>query len=175
MVGGVCGFGGHAWLQGACMVAGGVHGCGGVCGCRGVCMVLGGWGMHGCRGVMHGWGRGHTWLGGAWLWGACVAAGGVCRIRQETVNERAVRILLECILVLHRLARLAIDVTYFISGFINTLLSLKSWEPLARLCYLVYLLHPMVIFIFDMNMQQTIMANHWIMVSFNFICSSVSL
>ena len=42
------------------------------------------------------------------VWGACVVAGGhawlrgggVRGIRQDTVNERAVRILLECILVL---------------------------------------------------------------------------
>ena len=48
---------------------------GGVCGCQGACMVAG---------------------------GACVVAGGggVRRIWRDTVNERAVRILLECILVL---------------------------------------------------------------------------
>ena len=77
----------------ACMVAGGMHGC------RGVCMVVGG----------------HAWLPGGHAWllegmhgqGACVVAGGCAwlqggmhRIRQDTVNERAVRILLECILVL---------------------------------------------------------------------------
>ena len=40
------------------------------------------------------------------IWGACVVAGGhawlqggMHRIRRDTVNERAVRILLECILV----------------------------------------------------------------------------
>ena len=71
---------GHAWLQGKCVVS---RGCvwlpGGMCGCQGVCMVVGG--MHGCR-------------------GACmVVGGGMHRIRQDTVNERAVRILLECILV----------------------------------------------------------------------------
>ena len=53
---------------------------GGVRGCQGVCMVAGG--MCGCR-------------------GACmVAGGGVRGIRRDTVNERAVRILVECILVL---------------------------------------------------------------------------
>ena len=76
--------GGHAWLAG---------------------------GMRGCRG-------GHVWLQGgghAWLQGACVVTGGcawlqggmhgcgggVCMVRggRDTVNERAVRILLECILV----------------------------------------------------------------------------
>ena len=56
---------------GACMVAGGVW-LGGVHGCWGACMVA----------------RGHAWL-----------PGGMHRIRQDTVNERAVRILLECILV----------------------------------------------------------------------------
>ena len=69
----------RVWLLGACMVAEGMHSCGGhvwlpegVCGCQGACMVVGG--MHGCR-------------------------GGIRRARLYTVNERAVRILLECILV----------------------------------------------------------------------------
>ena len=95
---------------GACMVARG-----GMCGCWGACVVAGGcvWllgGMHGCRGVCMVAG-GHAWLlggmcgcwevsvvawGHAWLWGV----GGMRGIRQDTVNERAVRILLECILVL---------------------------------------------------------------------------
>ena len=86
--------GGHAWLRGGASLQGGVLGC------RGACMVVGG--MCGCRGH-------------AWLWGACMVAGGVgpCvvvggvhggrgdvrGIRRDTVNERAVRILLECILV----------------------------------------------------------------------------
>ena len=86
VAGGMCGCGGacvvvggmHGW--GACVVVGGMHGC------RGVCMVVGG--MHGCRG-MHG-GGGHVW----WQ------VGGVRGIQRDTVNERAVRILLECILVL---------------------------------------------------------------------------
>ena len=105
--------GGRAWLLpgGACMVApGGMHGCsqgGAYMVARGVCMVA--WGacvVAGCPG-------GHAWLlpgGCAWLlpgghaWllpGACVVfpRGGMHRIRRDTVNERAVRILLECILV----------------------------------------------------------------------------
>ena len=49
--------------------------------------VHGGGGMRG-RGGMRGW------------WGACVVVGGgLRRIGRDTVNERAVRILLECILV----------------------------------------------------------------------------
>ena len=102
---------GHAWLLG------GVCGCQGVCGCSGACVVVGG--MHGCRG--HASSPGGAWLWGgvcgsqgacmvaggcAWLPGACmvggvcvVVGGCVCRIRQDTVNEWAVRILLECILV----------------------------------------------------------------------------
>ena len=69
------------------MVVGGVHGC------RGACEVAGG--MHGCRG-------GVSVVAGVcvWLWGACVVVGGgMCGTRRDTVNERAVRILLECILV----------------------------------------------------------------------------
>ena len=110
--------GGHAWLLrgGVCGCSGGgMHGCsGGMCGCSGG-------GMHGCSG-------GHVWLlwgGCAWLLrgGACMVARGACVVAQggmcgcswggawffrggpawffpwDTVNERAVRILLECILV----------------------------------------------------------------------------
>ena len=53
--------------------------------------------------VTPGGGGGHAWL----LWGACMVfsrgvrgfLGGMHRIRRDMVNERAVRILLECILV----------------------------------------------------------------------------
>ena len=100
--------GGHAWLLG------GMHGCGGACVVAGgACVVAWGcvwlpgghaWllgGMHGCRGacmvaggpawLLGGW---HVWLGGcAWL------SAGMHRIWRDTVNELAVRILLECILV----------------------------------------------------------------------------
>ena len=82
--------GGHAWL-----LLGGMHGCSGGC-----AWLLPEGGVHGCSG-------GHAWL----LQGACmVARGGVCGCSWgehawdtmrygDTVNERAVRILLECILV----------------------------------------------------------------------------
>ena len=104
--------GGHAWLlwggvrgcsRGACVVAlggGGVHGSsGGACvvalggmhGCSGGCMVAPG-GMRGCSQGGHAW---LLWGGHAWFF-----RGGVLTIR-DTVNERAVRILLECILVIH--------------------------------------------------------------------------
>ena len=65
--------GGHAWLWEVCVVVGGM------CGCRGHAWLSGG--VCGCRGV-------------------CVVAGGrVHGIRRDTVNELAIRILLECILV----------------------------------------------------------------------------
>ena len=78
---------------GARVVVGGMHGCGSACmvvgghaWLQGTCMVVGGC-MCGCSG-------GCVVVGEhAWLWG------GVYRIRRDTVNERAVRILLECILV----------------------------------------------------------------------------
>ena len=88
--------GGHAWLLwgaymvalgGACMVA-----LGGMCGCSGghAWLLLGG--VHGCSGGgVHGCSRGCAWLlpgGHAW---------DMTRYR-DTVNERAVCILLECIL-----------------------------------------------------------------------------
>ena len=75
--------------RGACM-AGVVHG-------RGVHAWHGGMrgrgGMHG-RGCMHG--GGHAWQGACMAGGACVPQ----QILRDTVDERAVRILLECILVL---------------------------------------------------------------------------
>ena len=82
LVGGVCGCGGHAWLWG------GVHGCGGHVWLWGACVVVGG--MCGYGGV-----GGHAWL----LGGMRGCGVGVRRRQRDTVNERAVRILLECILV----------------------------------------------------------------------------
>ena len=86
--------GGHAWLLvGHPWLLGGMHGC------RGVCMVVGG---HAWLPGGHAWllggvhGRGHAWLLGGCAW----LQGGMHRIQRDTVNERAVRILLECILVL---------------------------------------------------------------------------
>ena len=90
--------GGHAWLRGVCVVAG-------ACMVLGACMVVGGcvWllgGVRGCWGDAWFWGGmcgcgGHAWWAGcAWL------RGSIHRIRRDTVNERAVLILLECILVL---------------------------------------------------------------------------
>ena len=69
---------------GACLVApgGGMHGCsqGGMCGCsQGACMAAPRGGMHGCLG-------GHAW--DTMRYG-------------DTINEWAVRILLECILVVN--------------------------------------------------------------------------
>ena len=101
---------GRAWLWGrACIIAGGMHGGGGVHGGRGcvwwwgACQVAGGMcsggGMHVGRGACVVAGgmcgcRGHA------CWGACVVAGGMHGIRRDTVNEQAVCILLECILVI---------------------------------------------------------------------------
>ena len=71
--------GGACMVGGGCMVAGGCAWLqGDMCGCLGAFMVAGG--MHSCR-------------GGAWL------RVGMRRLRQDTVNEQAVHILLECILV----------------------------------------------------------------------------
>ena len=121
MAGGVRGVG-HAWLGGlhgrghvwwgACM-GGGVHGRGAMHGRgnmhgRGACVAGGcAWqgGMHG-RGDMRCRGR-RVWQGeacmeGGHAWQGCVCDGGACvpwQIPLDTVNERAVRILLECILV----------------------------------------------------------------------------
>ena len=83
--------GGHAWLLwgGTCVVAPGE----GMCGCSwGACVVALG-GMHGCS-------RGGAWLlpeGHAWL----LLGGHAWDTTRygDTINERAVRILLECILV----------------------------------------------------------------------------
>ena len=101
----VVAWGRHAWLlQGACVVALGGHGCsrGGMHGCSGgACVVALGWGgVCGCSGGVHGCSGGHAWL----LWGGmhgCSVGGHAWDTTRygDTVNERAVRILLECILV----------------------------------------------------------------------------
>ena len=97
--------------RGACMVAP-----------RGVCMVVPRGGMHGCsrgacvvapRGGMHGCSRGACVVAPGGMCGCsrgCGCSGGMCMVALgghawdttrygDTVNERAVRILLECILV----------------------------------------------------------------------------
>ena len=106
--------GGGGW----CMVAlGGMHGCswgacvvkGGVCGEVGACMAKGG--MRGEEGGMHGkgghaWQRGgmrgkggHAWQGGhVWQGGHAWQRGGRAWYARPVI-ARAVRILLECILV----------------------------------------------------------------------------
>ena len=59
----------------------------------------------------HAWQRGHVWQGacmaeggmhgeGVYLVGVCMVGGHAWQILRDTVNERAVHILLECILVL---------------------------------------------------------------------------
>ena len=97
--------GGLHGCQGACMVAGGgpvwlpgvgMCGCGGLHGCQGACMVAGGV-LCGCQGwacVVVG---GCMVAGGGPVW----LPGGMHVIRRDTVNERALCILLECILVKH--------------------------------------------------------------------------
>ena len=87
--------GGHAWQGGmhgrdmhggGCAWQGGVHG-------RGACMARG----HVWQGGVHG-GGGHAWQGVH----ATHVPPQILRLR-HTVNERAVRILLECILVYNEL------------------------------------------------------------------------
>ena len=82
--------GGRVWLLGgACVVArGGMHGCsrGGMCGCLGGCMVS----LGRCVWLLRGGMRGC--FGGGREWDTTRYA--------DTVNEWAVRILLECILVI---------------------------------------------------------------------------
>ena len=98
--------GGHAWLLGGVWLPGGMRSCQGACMVARGCVVAGGhaWLLgvckHGCQRACMVAG-GHAWLprGHAWLPGVCMVAGSVRRIRRDTVNERAVRILLECILV----------------------------------------------------------------------------
>ena len=120
--GGMRGCSGGVWFfRGACMVARGacVVFSWGMCGCSpgGQCVWFFSGGMRGFFWGVHGFFRGHAWFfpgGCAWFFrgvvgGVCVFfgagthgffRGGVHRIRRDTVNERVVCILLECILVL---------------------------------------------------------------------------
>ena len=98
---------GHVW-QGACMAGGGgVHG-------RGACMmgacIAGGGGMHG---------RGCAWQVGC-AWQDCAA----WQILRDVVNERAVRILLECILVAIKIlvvyrVTLVVTLAFFAPNFLG--------------------------------------------------------
>ena len=80
-------------LGGACVVALG-----------GAWLLPGGWGACMVFSGGHAWffrGRACFFLGGVWFFTGGVRGffrGGMRRIRRDTVNERAVRILLECIL-----------------------------------------------------------------------------
>ena len=107
--GGHVGQGGHVWW-GACMVGVCVWQ-GGMCG-RGASMAGGCVWQGG-----HVWQRGHAWQG-ACMAGGMHGDGGVCvagrctchahtpqQILQDTVNEWAVRILLECILVIIQMTK----------------------------------------------------------------------
>ena len=127
---GACVAGEHVW-QGACMVGVGVCMVGrGVHG-RGVCMVRG---IHG---------GGHVWQGGmhgrrcAWQ-GVCMAGGHVwwqvcvpCMPPRQilwlrhTVNERAVHILLECILVNNKIRS-------YVPRDLNYPYELKEYCPIKR-------------------------------------------
>ena len=91
-------------VGGVCMAGGGIrgmHGGGGVC--------MAGGGIRGRRCAWHAW-WGCAWQEGAsvacmvggcaWQEGVSVMGGRAWQILRDTVNERAVRILLECILVI---------------------------------------------------------------------------
>ena len=112
----VCPQGSCAWSLGACVVARGVRSCRRVMhGCRGMCVFAGGGGVHGCWGACAVAGGpsvvagGHVWWkGGVHGEGGMHGKGCVCgrghmwdmtRYR-NIINEWAVRILLESILVI---------------------------------------------------------------------------
>ena len=90
---GVHGEGGHAWQKGGMHCEGGVHGKGGVHG-EGGCVVK----------------RGYVWLGGACMAGG--AMGGGHALQERRPLQRAVRILLECILVLQLFHSCNISILY---------------------------------------------------------------
>ena len=105
-------------------LGGGVHGCsgGGLCGCsrEGACMV----GRGGCMVAL----GGHAWLlvggGHAWLLpgGVCGCSGGrAWFLGGGAVNERALRILLECILVWLIYYEVTVQLKNLVSCCINIL------------------------------------------------------
>ena len=147
--GGVCVIapGAPAWLLGQRGEVMGMHGCS-----RGACVVA--WGAYmvapGGMGVacvvalggVHGCSGGHAWL----LWGGCVVApeGHAWDMMRygDTVNERAVRILLECILVLnlfHRLSPTAASLFIFCASLRGRLLT--SFWTIYRLFNLTHRLN----------------------------------
>ena len=92
---------GHAWQ-------GGMRGRG-VCMAGGSCMAGGMLGKGACIAWGCAW-WGHVWWEAcmvACVVGACMAGGRAWQILRDTVNERAVRIILECILVVYILLVIA--------------------------------------------------------------------
>ena len=142
--GGMCGFcptgacmvlsGGHAWLLR------GLHGFvwGSMVLSRGACMVLSGGACVVFPGGVHGFFRGACMV---FFWGVCmVFSGGACmvfsggrggvhRIRRDTVNERAVRILLEWNAFL-LLECLPFVNACFWSVFLRACAAIFCWSPL---------------------------------------------
>ncbi|XP_060067986.1 nose resistant to fluoxetine protein 6-like [Ylistrum balloti] len=49
-------------------------------------------------------------------------------------------------------------------GFINTVLSWKAFEPLGRLTYCVYLVHPILLYYFTATMRQTIYVTNYTLI-----------
>ena len=119
---GACVTGGCAW-QGACVMGGGQV-AGGMCG-RGLCMAGEGECVMGVCvvGGMHG--KGCAWQGGHAWHGACMAHMPHLRqILRDVVNERAVRILLECILVAIKIlvvyrVTLVVTLAFFAPNFLG--------------------------------------------------------
>ena len=88
---------------------------------------------------------------------------------ENVISFKVIMLSLLCSLIIFRKGENITVFLEFFSGFVNTILSLKIWEPLVRLCYLAYLLHPIIISTFLFNLQQTLLINHWIMVNIVFL------
>ena len=50
-------------------------------------------------------------------------------------------------------------------GLVNRILSLRVWEPLVRLCFIMYLAHPVVMGLFLFNLKQMVYLTELIGVS----------
>ena len=124
-----------------CMAGGGVRAWGGACIPKGMCVWRG---LHGCEG--HAWQQaclgGHA-CPGVHVWGACMAGGcvwpgsvhamhdpPVWYYEIRSVNERAVRILLECILVMTKFPQYitTLILWFFLMSHQERNNSIKRWR-----------------------------------------------
>ena len=60
-------------------------------------------------------------------------------------------------------------VNFMFIGYVNTILSWPGIIPLSRLTYAAYLVHPIVVYYYNLTLNQTIFMNEIVLVSISTI------